>query len=1036
MEITIGDKSKRRNRRNQPGKSRPDKKEETEEEQDIHPSSLALLNTLVPQLQTSTISQPQPSTSKYDQSIVDEGWQQSYADIEADEKLARELAAGEEQDISVFSVPELNNNPETSCDIHKKAEFLNIYDALFDAKAMYSQTGSQKICLPATSKRKSLEDYEEITIEKMDRIDFIEESKRVTIKDNFDEIGRLAFEGCERLNSMQSIVFERAYKSNNNMLVAAPTGAGKTNVAMMTVLNELRNWFVPGTTKPIADNISERFKIVYIAPMKSLATEQTENFNSRLKKIGIRTREYTGDMSLSEKEIAQTHIIVTTPEKWDIVTRKSKGARGLSSLVRLLIIDEIHLLQSDRGPVLEALVARTLRHVESSQRMTRLIGLSATLPNYMDVAEFLCVDPAVGLYYFDNRFRPVPLTQTFIGTRPVESNAQAKVMDKICYNLLVHYVKQSKQAMIFVHARNSTKNVANKLRELIQLNCKSELFEPNLEAFEEASKLMNSAKDYMLKDLFAIGFGIHHAGMIRHDRLLVEKLFRMGVLKVLICTATLAWGVNFPAHAVIIRGTEIYDPAAGKFVDVGLLDVMQIFGRAGRPQYDTDGHAIIISSLDKMDSYLKLLTNQTPIESNFTKHLTDNLNAEVVSGTVSSVDDAVEWLKHTYLYIRLAKNPLNYGFEHYEVQLDPYLVLIRRRLIEHAAKELDEALMCRFDEDSGRIESLDLGRIASHFYIKHKTILRFNELIRDQLEPLEILKLISEAQEFQQVKFREEEAVELDILRQRCKFPICKDLLVTTIGKVCCLLQAYIDRALIKTHSLISDISYISQNAARIGRGLFQYSLKRGWPTTTLNLLKICKMIELRTWDTHTPLRHFELPGQVLMRIEETNSSLEQIESMSNAELGKLVYHPERMGQKIKSFLRQLPYVVVEGDVRAVKSNLLMMQLSIQPHFDWNDRYHGKTHQSFWLWVADEEITEQIYYRELLKFSKEQVQKQQAREISVYLPLIDSKLGDGTMGQCVPNEYLVFVSSDDWNGCEYEFPIDCRKVLLPPKISD
>ena len=54
--------------------------------------------------------------------------------------------------------------------------------------------------------------------------------------------------------------------------------------------------------------------------------------------------------------------------------------------------------------------------------------------------------------------------------------------------------------------------------------------------------------------------------------------------RVLCCTATLAWGVNLPAHTVIIKGTEMYDQQRGTFVDLGMLDVAQIFGRAGRPQ--------------------------------------------------------------------------------------------------------------------------------------------------------------------------------------------------------------------------------------------------------------------------------------------------------------------------------------------------------------------------------------------------------------------------------------------------------------------
>ena len=124
--------------------------------------------------------------------------------------------------------------------------------------------------------------------------------------------------------------------------------------------------------------------------------------------------ELTGDHQLSKEQIDATQIIVCTPEKWDIITRKA-GERTYTQLVRLIIIDEIHLLHDDRGPVLETVVARTIRQIESTQEMVRLVGLSATLPNYKDVATFLRVDTAKGLFYFDNSFRPVPLEQQYVG---------------------------------------------------------------------------------------------------------------------------------------------------------------------------------------------------------------------------------------------------------------------------------------------------------------------------------------------------------------------------------------------------------------------------------------------------------------------------------------------------------------------------------------------------------------------------------------------------------------------------------------------
>ena len=138
-------------------------------------------------------------------------------------------------------------------------------------------------------------------------------------------------------------------------------------------------------------------------------------------------------------------MIVTTPEKWDVVTRKATGDVQLSQIVRLLIIDEVHLLHEDRGAVIESLVARTLRQVESSQTMIRIVGLSATLPNYLDVARFLRVNFFKGLFFFDGRFRPVPLTQTFIGVKTTNRLQLFRDMDEVCYDKVLENVRQGHQ---------------------------------------------------------------------------------------------------------------------------------------------------------------------------------------------------------------------------------------------------------------------------------------------------------------------------------------------------------------------------------------------------------------------------------------------------------------------------------------------------------------------------------------------------------------------------------------------------------------
>ena len=151
---------------------------------------------------------------------------------------------------------------------------------------------------------------------------------------SLDEIGQLAFRGMKSLNRVQSIVYNSAYTTSQNMLVCAPTGAGKTNVAMLCIVQTIKQHIETGIIK------KDKFKIVYVAPMKALAAEMAEGFGKRLQPLGLTVRELTGDMQLTKAEITQTQMIITTPEKWDVVTRKT-GDVALVSLVRLLIIDEV-----------------------------------------------------------------------------------------------------------------------------------------------------------------------------------------------------------------------------------------------------------------------------------------------------------------------------------------------------------------------------------------------------------------------------------------------------------------------------------------------------------------------------------------------------------------------------------------------------------------------------------------------------------------------------------------------------------------------
>lgn len=101
--------------------------------------------------------------------------------------------------------------------------------------------------------------------------------------------------------------------------------------------------------------------------------------------------------------------------------------------MRLVIIDEIHLLHDYRGPVLESIVARTIRQIEQTRDSVRIVGLSATLPNYTDVAAFLRVDLQKGLFHFDNAYRPCPLQTTYIGITERKPLKRSQIMNDVVY---------------------------------------------------------------------------------------------------------------------------------------------------------------------------------------------------------------------------------------------------------------------------------------------------------------------------------------------------------------------------------------------------------------------------------------------------------------------------------------------------------------------------------------------------------------------------------------------------------------------------
>ena len=311
----------------------------------------------------------------------------------------------------------------------------------------------------------------------------------------------------------------------------------------------------------------------------------------------------TGDMTPDRDAINNANIIITTPEKWDGISRYWKSRKYVKK-VAVIIFDEIHLLGLDRGPILEVIVSR-LRFVErrildrDDNDKVRLLGLSTALANAEDLADWLGVGH-IGLYNFPAAQRPVPCQVHIQGYPGKHYCPRMATMNKPCYAAIKSH-SIDKPVLIFVSSRRQTRLTAIDLISFISRDVSATKFLHIDSA--EMDLILKDVKDANLRHTLAFGVGLHHAGLHPSDRKIVEDLFLNNCMQVLVATSTLAWGVNLPAHMVIVKGTEFFDPKTMKWVQLPVTDILQMIGRAGRPQFDTSATAVVLVHQPKKNFY-------------------------------------------------------------------------------------------------------------------------------------------------------------------------------------------------------------------------------------------------------------------------------------------------------------------------------------------------------------------------------------------------------------------------------------------------
>ncbi|KAF8228506.1 P-loop containing nucleoside triphosphate hydrolase protein [Tricholoma matsutake] len=628
---------------------------------------------------------------------------------------------------------------------------------------------------------------------------------------------------------------------------SAPTGSGKTvlfELAIIRMLTESRS--------------HENLKCVYIAPTKALCSERFKDWAMKFEPLGIKCCELTGDTVHFGKgtwgDAKNASIIISTGEKWDSLTRNWLRDHGqILSQIRLFLVDEVHILNETRGSTLEVVISR----MKTRGSAVRFVLVSATVPNIEDISSWIASagnpDKHAKVYEFGEEFRPCKLTRVVIGVpRPRTQNDFVfnRALDYKLFGALQRH-SVGKPILVFCSTRKGVFSTADQLlKEYIEAE-KNKQPVP----WSHPSRIEQSFSNDRLAEFASFGIGVHHAGLTLEDRRATEDLYLRKILRIIVATSTLAVGVNLPAHMVVIKGVRTFQNNAS--VEYSDLDIMQMLGRAGRPQFDKDGIAIILCEQDLENKYRALVQGQTTLESCLHTNLSEHLNSEIGLGTITSITSAKEWLRGSFLFQRIRKNPKHYALRKDDTQTweDKVEDLVTQSVAKLRETQLIEAGSNDGDGVNEELVSTEYGDIMSKLYIRQLTmglILRLPKCssLRD------ILEMISTSEEFSDVKIRASEKTALNKLRKHndIRFEISK--LEKSSDKVFLLIQAVLSGISLNDAEYRSSDSHpqleafgIFRHVTRIARAIVDVGVVKKFGSQVKHGLELVRCLTAKSWE-------------------------------------------------------------------------------------------------------------------------------------------------------------------------------------------
>ncbi|MFB6217312.1 MAG: DEAD/DEAH box helicase, partial [Candidatus Aenigmatarchaeota archaeon] len=387
--------------------------------------------------------------------------------------------------------------------------------------------------------------------------------------------------GIEELNPPQEQAVENGVLDGRSMVVASPTASGKTAIAEFAFLKQI---------------LENKKKCVYIVPLRALAQEKYNDFQ-RYEDLGMDVAVSVGDYDSSTSWMGNYDLIITTSEKMDSILRHDPS---WVQDIGLIVSDEIHLMDDEsRGPTLEVTLTR-LRQLTDAQ----ILGLSATISNADEIAGWLDAE------LVSSDYRPVELYEGVYDGEKVEfiekENLEPESKGRGEHILSDHTLRIDKQALIFASSRRNAESIAEKTGNRVSKHLSSEEKEKLKELADDILNVPSQPTEQCkrLARCVRTGTAFHHAGLASGQRHLIEDAFKDKLIKVISATPTLAAGVNLPAYRVLIRDAKRYHPEKGMDY-IPVLEYEQMSGRAGRPDYDPHGEAILIGKNENQAEELK-----------------------------------------------------------------------------------------------------------------------------------------------------------------------------------------------------------------------------------------------------------------------------------------------------------------------------------------------------------------------------------------------------------------------------------------------